>query len=113
MSPNDVNTYKALLEATGCPDLEQAELLMDEVEKCSFSPQFSSPIEVAKWELSVILQPKAAELITPHLNMYQYGQALLKDGNCVMTSYGMIERNNGQPIQKIEHQPQRGGMEMN
>ena len=110
MSPNDINTYKALLEATGCPDLDRAELLMDEIETYSFSPQFSSPIELARWELSVLLQPKAVELISPHVNMYQYGQTLLQDSNCVMTSYGMIERNNGQPIQKIEIQPTQGGM---
>ena len=40
-----------------------------------FSPQYSSPIEVAKGELSLILCEPDAATLAPHLNLYQYGQA--------------------------------------
>ena len=43
-----------------------------------FSPQYSSPIEVAKGELSLILCEPDAATLAPHLNLYQYGQALIE-----------------------------------
>lgn len=111
MSSNAVITYKALLEATDCRDLDQAEQLMDTLDEYILSTQFSSPIEVAKGELSVILCDAEREQIIPYLNLYKYGQELIQDGRGVLTGYGLLERKDGQPVQTME-QPQQGGMEM-
>ena len=46
--------YKALLEARGCRDLLNAELLANQTPSYTFSPQISSPAELAKEELSVL-----------------------------------------------------------
>ena len=108
----DVITFKAILEAADCRDLDQAEQLMDTLDEYIFSPQFSSPIEVAKGELSVILCDAEREQIIPYLNLYKYGQELIKDGGGVLTDYGLLERKDGQPVQAVEQQPQQGGMEM-
>ena len=108
----DVITFKAILEAADCRDLDRAEQLMDTLDEYTFSPQFSSPIEVAKGELSVILCDGEREQITPCLNLYKYGQALIQDGGGVLTDYGLLERKDGQPVQAVEQQPQQGGMEM-
>ena len=56
-----------------------------------FSPQYSSPIEVAKGELSLILCEPDAATLAPHLNLYQYGQALIEKCGGVLTPYGLIE----------------------
>jgi len=111
MEPKALPAYKALLEAVDCKSVQQAEQLMDTLDEYIFSPQFSSPIEVAKGELSIILTEQDAALITPHLNLYQYGQSLIQRDNGVLTDYGLIERRDGQPVQTIE-QPRQGGMEM-
>lgn len=112
MEPKALAAYKALLSATECRNLQIAEQLMDTLDEYVFSPQFSSPIEVAKGQLSVILCDGEREQITPYLNLYKYGQELIQDGGGVMTDYGLLERKDGQPIQAMEQQPQQGGMEM-
>ena len=86
-------------------DLQGAETLMDSLDQYIFSPQYSSPIEVAKGELSVVLCNEDAATLTPHLNLYQYGQALIQRCGGTLTAYGLIERHDGQPVQTMETQP--------
>ncbi len=112
MDPKALSTYKALLEATDCKDLQSAETLMDSLDEYIFSPQYSSPVEVAKGELSVVLCAEDAAFLAPHLNLYQYGQALIKRCGGSLTAYGLIERKDHQPVQMMEHKPSQGGMEM-
>ena len=64
---------------------------MDSLDNYVFSPQYSSPIEVAKGELSLILCEPDAATLAPHLNLYQYGQALIEKCGGVLTPYGLIE----------------------
>ena len=112
MEPEELNKFKALFATADFPDLDSAEQLMDTLDQYIFSPQFSSPIEVAKGELSNILAELEAEIIIPHLNLYQYGQALIEKCGGVLTDYGLIARKDRQPVQAMEDQPQQGGMEM-
>ncbi len=104
--------YKALLVAADCRSVQQAEQLLDTLDEYIFSPQFSSPIDVAKGELSFVLAEQDAALITPCLNLYQYGQALIESRGGTLTDYGLIERRDGQPVQAPEQQPSQGGMEL-
>lgn len=112
LEPKALSTYKALLEATDCKDLQSAEALMDSLDNYIFSPQYSSPAEVAKGELSAVLRDEDAATLIPHLNLYQYGQALIERCGGTLTAYGLIEREDHQPIQAIENMPSQGGMEM-
>lgn len=99
-------TYKALLEASNCQDLLRAGLLVSQTPDCIFSPQFSSPGEMAKEELSVLLCDLDAETLLPYVNLQEYGKALIKKSSVEMTGYGLIERRDGQPIQSLR----QGGM---
>jgi len=112
LDPKALPAYKALLETANCHDLDKAEQLMDTLDEYILSPQFCSPIDVAKGELSVILAEWDAAQIAPHLNLYQYGQSLIQRCGGLLTDYGLIERKDGQPVQAMEQQPQQGGMEM-
>ncbi len=112
LEPQALTAYKALLEATDCKDLRSAETLMDSLDNYIFSPRYSSPIEVAKGELSVVLCAEAVETLTPHLNLYSYGQALIEKCGGVLTPYGLIEREDHQPVLSAENMPRQGGMEM-
>ncbi len=91
LEPKALTAYKALLEATDCKDILSAGALMDSLDNYVFSPQYSSPIEVAKGELSLILCEPDAATLAPHLNLYQYGQALIEKCGGVLTPYGLIE----------------------
>ncbi|MDE6590525.1 MAG: hypothetical protein K2K53_09340, partial [Oscillospiraceae bacterium] len=65
--------------------------------------------------LSLMLTKTELELLLPHVNLSQYGQTLL-DADCgVLTEYGLIERNNGEPILTMgqeQSQDQQNGMEL-
>lgn len=106
MERKDLMIYKALLEACGCQDLLSAELLANQLPNYTFSPQFSSPAELAKEELSVLLCGPEAKSIRPYVNRQEYGEALIKQCGGELTGYGLIERTDGQPIQS----PRQGGM---
>lgn len=112
MEPAVLNAYKALLSATGCKSLQQAEQLMDMLDQYIFSPQYSSPVEVAKGELSVSLAEPDTETLAPHLNLYQHGQALIQRCGGALTPYGLIEREDRQSVQAIAESPEQGRMEM-
>ena len=90
--------YKALLAATQCRDLQNAMMLMDALDSYIFTPSFSSPVDVARGELKVTMAESDAEILLPHVNLYTYGEALLQSQHAILTEYGVIERQDGQPI---------------
>lgn len=110
MSQEDMSAYKALLEATQCENLLTAARLTGTLDNYILSPQYSSPIEVAKGELSLILGKKEASILVPHLDLPNYGKSLMKAHNSTLTSYGLIERKDSQPIQAPQQEPPKGGM---
>lgn len=112
MEPEALTTYKALLELTGCANLPEAGQLMDSLDKYILSPQYSSPIEIAKGELSAILGQKDAAMLAPHLNLYQYGQSLIEKRGGALTSYGLLQWPGEQPVNTLNEGPKQGGMEM-
>lgn len=101
--------YKALLEAFDCRDLLRAGSLAGQTRRYTFSPQFSSPAELAKEELSALLCKPEAETILPHVNLQKYGEALIQKSGGELTGYGLIERTDGRPV-LLPRQEQIGGM---
>ena len=102
--------YKALLAATQCRDLQNAMMLMDALDSYIFTPGFSSPEDVARGELKVTMAESDAEILLPHVNLYTYGEALLQSQHAILTEYGVIERQDGQPV--LTQQSQEMGMKM-
>ena len=111
MNGTDLCKFKALAEAVCCRDLSQAKRLLSTLEEYLFSPEYRTPAEAAEGELAIILDERAAALIRKHLNLQRYGEDLLRQRNTVLTSYGLIERRDGQPMQSMEVQPAQGGIE--
>ena len=60
----------------------------------------------------LIVDPRSAEVMIPYLDLEGYGAALVKGLNAELTDYGMVERQDRQPVQTPEEQPRQGGMEM-
>ena len=111
MNGTDLCKIKAMADAVCCRDHSQAERLMSTLEEYLFSPEYRTPAEAAEGELAIILDERAAALIRKHLNLQRYGEDLLRLRNTVLTSYGLIERRDGQPMQSMEVQPAQGGIE--
>lgn len=104
--------YKALLAATDCPDIRQALLCADGLDQYILSPGISGPRELAREEVRMMASEQEAELLLKHLNLYAYGEELLKQGRATLTEYGLLERQDGQPILRLTDQPTQGGMRM-
>lgn len=112
MDGKDLCKFKALAEAVCCQDLSQAERLLSTLEEYIFSPEYRTPAEAAEGELALMLDERAAALIRKHLNLQQYGEDMLRQRNIILTGYGLIEREDGQPMESMERQPKPGEMEM-
>ena len=104
--------YKALLAATQCQDPQNAMTLMDTMDSYIFSPGYSTPEDVARSELKVTMAESDVELLLPYVNLYAYGSALIQHQHSVMTEYGLIERQDGQPMLLPIQQSQEMGMNM-
>ena len=107
-----LSKYKAILAANDCQDLSKMLPLVAEVGEYFFEPQVSSPEDVARSELNVILCERDAEVLLPHIDLQSYGRALLERDQAMVTSYGLVERDTTQQILEGNQVPGRGGMEM-
>ncbi len=104
--------YKAILAANDCGELSQAISLSGTVDEHFFEPKISSPEDVARDELKVVICDKDAETLIPHIDLTGYGRSLLERDHAVNTAYGLVERENREQVQAMEQQPGLGGMEM-
>ena len=109
--------YKALLEASGHPALQEAIQLMHGLDQYELRPEIAEP-----WDYTeVILREKYPDLPEELFQTPQaarIGQKWLEQGDAAITDYGLIRRKDGGPLpcfrqdQAQRTQFQRGGMEM-
>ena len=102
--------YKAILAAEDCSDLSRMISLAGMVDEYFFESKVSSPEDMARDELKVVIGDKDAETLMPYIDLHSYGRALLERDHATITGYGLVERENRE--QAMEQQPGQGGMEM-
>ena len=110
MSNDKLGTLKAVMEAVGFDTLDDVIELAGQTGEYNFDPGIRSIEQAAEVELNALLDEDAG-LVIQHLNLYAYGKDLLAQRNAVVTSYGRLEREDGQPIQAMEQEPGMSGME--
>ncbi|MDD3227657.1 MAG: hypothetical protein PHE09_00400 [Oscillospiraceae bacterium] len=104
--------YKAVLHATGCESLEDAVTLANHLDEYMLDYTVSSRAELAKSEVEFLLGGNDTELLTQYLNLYGYGKALMERDCSAITSYGLLEREDHQPMQAPLEQNPNMGLEM-
>ena len=102
--------YKAILAAEDCSDLSRMISLAGMVDEYFFESKVSSPEDMARDELKVVIGDKDAKTLMPYIDLHSYGRALLERDHATITGYGLVERENRE--QAMEQQPGQGGMEM-
>ena len=102
--------YKAILAAEDCSDLSRMISLAGMVDEYFFESKVSSPEDMARDELKVVIGDKDAETLMPYIDLLSYGRALLERDHATITGYGLVERENRE--QAMEQQPGQGGMDM-
>ena len=104
--------YKAILAANDCRELSEMIALAGTVDIYFFEPQMSSPEDVARSELGLVLCGQDAETLLPYLDLQSYGRALLERDQAVVTRYGLVEQDKTQQTMEENQAPGRDGMEM-
>ena len=112
MPQKQLTEYKAILEAVEPSDFDSAVHLIERMDEYLVSLQYETLEDIARDELNFIVDPTSVEVIIPYLDLGGYGAALVKGLNAKLTDYGMVERQDRQPVQTPEEQPRQGGMEM-
>lgn len=112
MPQKQLTEYKAILAAVDPSDFDSAVQLVERMDEYLVSLQYETLEDVARDELNFIADPTSVEVIIPYLDLEGYGAALVKGLNAELTDYGMVERQDRQPVHVPEEQPQQGGMEM-
>jgi len=112
MPQTQLSEYKAILAAVDPSDFDSAVQLVERMGEYLVSLQYETLEDIARDELNFIADPTSVEVIIPYLDLEGYGAALVKGLNAELTDYGMVERQDRQPVHVPEEQPQQGGMEM-
>ena len=103
---------KALLEHYEVTDLATAAGLAEHIGYYILTPEISSPQEAAIDELNFTMDAHSAELLLPHVNLFTYGNEIIKDDNAALTSYGLLHREDYQPMQTPVQETQEQAMTM-
>ncbi|MDY5342585.1 hypothetical protein [Faecousia sp.] len=90
---------KALLEHFEVTDLAAAASLVEHIGDYILTLEISSPQEAAIDELNFTMDVHSAELLLPYVNLFTYGNEIIKDDNAALTSYGLLHREDYQPMQ--------------
>jgi len=103
--------YKAMFEAVKPPDLEAATELAAAVEDYTLDAETSGPEDYARKYLSRLKGGDERIDLSKMVNPYALGEQVMKLENAAWTSYGVLGRKDGGPIQAQADQPGMG-MEM-
>ena len=103
---------KALLEQFEVQDIETAMRLTDHLADYILTPEISSPQETAIDHLRFMTDDHAAELLLSHVNLYAYGCDLIREDNAALTSYGLLHREDYEPMLSPMQQKQEKEMTM-
>lgn len=104
--------YKAVLYATGCDSLENAIATAEHLDDFKFEESTSCMRELALDKLNSLLDAEEVELLSKYTDLYCYGKAVMERDNSAITQYGLLGRRDWQPVETMNNQPERSGMEM-
>lgn len=103
---------KALLKQFEVQDIETAMGLTEHLDDYVLTPEISSPQETAIDQLHFMTDDHSAELLLPHVNLFAYGNEIIREDNAVLSPYGLLHRADYQPMLSPIQQAQEMEMKM-
>ena len=89
---------KALLKQFEVQDIETAMGLTEHLDDYVLTPEISSPQETAIDQLHFMTDDHSAELLLPHVNLFAYGNEIIREDNAALSPYGLLHRADYQPM---------------
>ena len=108
----EVPKLKALLEQFEVQDIETAMLLTEHLADYILTPGISSPQEAALDQLCFIMDREEAVRLIPYVNLFNYGETVIHADNAALTSYGLLHREDYEPMLSPIQQKQEKEMTM-
>lgn len=115
MGPKQLNKFKATLDAVEDWSLPGAMKVAQQLEDYQFRPNITNPELMAMDFLSSSVGESSMDTLLKFVNLYGFGQALIREQKCAVTDYGLISRKDGQHPSILERHTsplQRGIEEM-
>ena len=109
---SEVPKLKALLEQFEVQDIETAMLLTEHLADYILTPGISSPQEAALDQLCFIMDREEAVRLIPYVNLFNYGETVIHADNAALTSYGLLHREDYEPMLSPIQQKQEKEMTM-
>ena len=103
---------KAVILATDCHEVVAAARIAENLDDYLLQPDQRSPKEVALQKLHTILDEQTLSMLQEHVNLNAYGRDILNHANAVLTPYGLVAREDGEPLLCPTSDPKLGGMQM-
>lgn len=104
--------YKAILEAAECDDLSTAIQLTRDVDSFVLHTEMAGPEDYARENLHRLKDTDDGINLAEFVNIHACGKKLMEHDNAIETTYGILLRKDGEPIQKAGYENQRFVMEM-
>ena len=113
LPPKQLTKYKATLDAVEDWSLAGAIRIAHDLDDYLFSPNITDPELMAMDFLSSSVGESSMDTLLKFVNLYDFGQALIEEQECVVTDYGLISREDGQHPSILERysSPLQCGME--
>lgn len=103
---------KALLKQFEVQDIETAMGLTEHLDDYVLTPGISSPQEAALDQLCFIMDREEAVRLIPYVNLFNYGETVIHADNAALTSYGLLHREDYEPMLSPIQQKQEKEMTM-
>ena len=94
----DIPKLKALLGQFEVRDIETAMSLMEHLDDYILMQEISSPQETAIDRLRFLADEGAVKILLPHVNLFAYGNEIIRENNASLTPYGLLRRADCRPM---------------
>lgn len=109
---SELPKLKAVLHAADCHSISTATFIAENLDDYLYEKEPRSVEEVGLDELRFIVDSEALKILQKHVNLYNYGNAVMEEHHSKLTPYGLVERKDGEMQMFFDEKPTEGGMQM-
>ena len=103
---SELPKLKAVLHAADCHNISTATFIAENLDDYLYEKEPRSVEEVGLDELRFIVDSEALKILQKHVNLYNYGNAVMEEHHSKLTPYGLVERKDGEMQMFFDGKPQ-------
>ena len=103
---SELPKLKAVLHAADCHNISTATFIAENLDDYLYEKEPRSVEEVGLDELRFIVDSEALKILQKHVDLYNYGNAVMEEHHSKLTPYGLVERKDGEMQMFFDEKPQ-------